>query len=110
MAKTRAGIMSASVDREHRESSAPISRQSRRSAIASSMTPPSDVSRPPSKAAVIYLGETAGNENVRRLLSIMAGGALRCGEWVGVSNQILRYVIVFQARQPQIEGVMNKMG
>ena len=39
----------------------------RRSAIANNMTPPSDVRRPPSNAAVICLRETAGNENGRRL-------------------------------------------
>jgi hypothetical protein len=32
------------------------------------------VSRPPSKAAVTFLAPTAGNENGRRLSSVMAGG------------------------------------
>ena len=48
---------------------------SRRSAWASNMTPPSEVIRPPSNAAVIFLRSTAGNENGSRLSSIMAGVA-----------------------------------
>ena len=44
----------------------------RRSACPSNTTPASDVMRPPSKAAVIFLRSTAGNENGRRLLSVMA--------------------------------------
>ena len=53
---------------------APISIPNRRSAIASSMTPPSEVSRPPSKAAVTAFRPTAGNENGGRLKSDMASG------------------------------------
>src|SRR3981081_194678 len=48
---------------------------SRRSAWASSMTPPSELIRPPSKAAVIFLRWTTGKQNGRRLSSIMAGVA-----------------------------------
>ncbi len=44
-------------------------------ACPSNITPESDVMRPPSKAAVIFLRPTAGNENGRRLSSIMAGVA-----------------------------------
>jgi hypothetical protein len=44
----------------------------RRSACPSNTTPASDVMRPPSKAAVIFLRSTAGNENGRRLSSVMA--------------------------------------
>jgi len=39
------------------------------------MTPPSELIRPPSKAAVIFLRRTAGKQNGRRLSSIMAGVA-----------------------------------
>ena len=46
----------------------------RRSAIASSITPPSEVSRPPSKAAVTAFRPTAGNENGSRLELVMASG------------------------------------
>src|SRR5205823_11984522 len=45
---------------------------SRRSAWASSMTPPSELIRPPSKAAVIFLRRTAGKQNGRRLSPVMA--------------------------------------
>src|SRR5215472_940323 len=48
---------------------------SRRSAWASRMTPPSELIRPPSKAAVIFLRRTAGKQNGRRLSSLMAGVA-----------------------------------
>src|SRR6266516_3125972 len=50
-----------------------------RSAMARSMTPPLDVSRPPSKAAVIFLRETAGNENGRIVSSVMASVATSIG-------------------------------
>src|SRR6266849_10449346 len=46
---------------------------SRRSAWASNMTPPSELIRPPSKAAVIFLRRTAGKQNGRRLSSVIAG-------------------------------------
>src|SRR5205807_6321559 len=39
------------------------------------MTPPSELIRPPSKAAVIFLRSTAGKQNGRRLSSVMAGVA-----------------------------------
>jgi hypothetical protein len=42
---------------------------------ASNMTPPSEVIRPPSNAAVTFLRSTAGNENGSRLSSIIAGVA-----------------------------------
>src|SRR5438093_1527725 len=48
---------------------------SRRSAWASNITPPSELIRPPSKAAVIFLRQTAGKQNGRRLSSVMAGVA-----------------------------------
>ena len=47
----------------------------RPSAIASSITPLSEVRRPPSKAPVTSLRETAGNENGRRLSSVMVSEA-----------------------------------
>jgi len=46
-----------------------------RSAIDSSITPPSEVIRPPSNAAVISLPWTAGNENSGIVSSIMAAVA-----------------------------------
>src|SRR5882762_3756269 len=39
------------------------------------MTPPSELIRPPSKAAVIFLRWTTGKQNGRRLSSVMAGVA-----------------------------------
>src|SRR5205823_13247897 len=39
------------------------------------MTPPSELIRPPSKAAVIFLRSTAGKQNGRRLSLVMAGMA-----------------------------------
>jgi len=47
----------------------------RRSAKANNITPPSELMRPPSKAAVIFLRSTDGSENGSRLSSIMAGVA-----------------------------------
>src|ERR1700720_3532574 len=47
----------------------------RRSAIARSITPPFEVRRPPSKAAVTFLASTAGNENGRIVSWVMAGVA-----------------------------------
>jgi hypothetical protein len=55
-------------------------------ARARSMTPPSDVRRPPSKAAVIFLRETAGNENGRIVSSVMASVASR-GPRAGLVQQ-----------------------
>jgi hypothetical protein len=47
----------------------------RRSAAASTITPPSDVMRPSSNAAVIFLPRMAGNENGSSISSVMAGVA-----------------------------------
>ena len=47
----------------------------RRSAIESSITPPSEDIRPPSKAAVTFLPWTAGNENSGIVSSVMAAVA-----------------------------------
>src|SRR5471030_2128278 len=55
----------------------------RRSAIARSITPPFEVRRPPSKAAVTFLVSTAGNEKSRIVSSVMAGVAF-AGEGDGV--------------------------
>ena len=44
--------------------------------IANSITPPSEVRRPPSRAAPTFLPRVAGNENGRRLSLVMASGAL----------------------------------
>jgi len=81
IAKMRARTMSASVcvmrsgsrrSGKHRANLSAI--PNRRSAIASSITPPSEVSRPPSKAAATGLRPTAGNENGSRLELVMASG------------------------------------
>jgi hypothetical protein len=60
----------------------------RRSANANSITPPSELMRPPSNAAVIFLRRTDGNENGSRLASIMAGVAASDWEEVGFDNRI----------------------
>ncbi len=57
---------------------------------ASSMTPPSELSRPPSKAVVTFLRSTAGNENGSRLSSIMAGVA-RCDPGKGLASATESY-------------------
>src|SRR6478735_7647638 len=60
----------------------------RRSAIARSITPPFEVSRPPSKAAVTFLAWTAGNENGRIVSSVMAGVAFAVeGDGVGFATE-----------------------
>jgi hypothetical protein len=60
----------------------------RRSAKARSMTPPSDVRRPPSNAAVIFLRPTAGNEKGRTVVSFMVSVAAMMG-WI---PKILRHL------------------
>src|SRR5580693_2035682 len=61
---------------------------SRRSAIARSITPPFEVRRPPSKAAVTFLARTAGNENGRIVSSVMAGVAFAVeGDGVGFATE-----------------------
>src|ERR1700674_4550735 len=68
---------------------------SRRSACPSNITPQPEVMRPPSKAAVIFLRPTAGNENGRRLSSIMAAVTSmrwlkdRCKQLIHTLNQHL---------------------
>src|ERR1700687_5748502 len=68
---------------------------SRRSACPSNITPEPDVMLPPSKAAVIFLRPTAGNENGRRISSIMADVASmrwlkdRCKQLIHTLNQHL---------------------
>src|SRR5271157_4099669 len=81
------------------------------SAIDSSMTPPSDVRRPPSKAAVTFLREMAGNENGRRLSSVMAGaaGAKRAEGWYKQLN-LTPYHGFTPRSSPSNRPVMNKMG
>src|SRR5580692_8801330 len=60
----------------------------RRSAIARSITPPFEVRRPPSKAAVTFLARTAGNENGRIVSSVMAGVAFAVeGDGVGFATE-----------------------
>ena len=54
----------------------------------SSMTPPSEVMRLPSKAAVIFLRWTDGSENGSRVSSVMAGVAASDSAAVGVDTQI----------------------
>ena len=83
----------------------------RRSAIANNITPPSDVRRPQSNAAVICLHETAGNENGRRLSLVMASVAGAMKRKMGLSNRILRSISALRhARPPQIAPLMNKTG
>src|SRR5271156_5161283 len=94
-----------------RERPSRLATPSRRSAIANSITPPSEVRRPPSKAAVTFLARMAGNENGRGFSLVMASGALAGGDQDRCSNQILRYISALHyARQPKIAPVMNKMG
>ena len=57
----------------------------RRSAAASSITPPSDVRRPPSNAALTFLRRTAGKSNGSRVSSDMAGVA-RAMAWTAWSR------------------------
>src|ERR1700676_1840529 len=60
----------------------------RRSAIARSITPPFEVRRPPSKAAVTFLASTAGNEKGRIVSSVMAGVAFAVeGDGVGFATE-----------------------
>ena len=84
----------------------------RRAAAARSITPPSDDSRPPSKAAVIFLPPTAGKVKGSIVTSVMAGVA--CGDGVagiGINNQILHDIIPLRyIRQPRKNSVVNKMG
>src|ERR1700692_5051193 len=61
----------------------------RRSAIARSITPPFEVRRPPSKAAVTFLARMAGNEKGRIVSSVMAGGGVAGGgDGGGFANEI----------------------
>jgi hypothetical protein len=71
----------------------------RRSASANSITPPSELMRPPSNAAVTFLRCTDGSANGSRLSSVMAGVAESdsAGDWrrhPNLSLQIrrLRYI------------------
>ena len=75
---------------------------SRRSAWARSMTPPSDDKRPPSKAAVIFLRQTAGNGNVGSCIVRHGGcGTVQSVAGVSLSNQILRcFKCLSYIRQP----------
>src|SRR5260370_4486199 len=60
----------------------------RSSAIARSITPPFEVRRPPSKAAVTFLASTAGNENGRIVSSVRAGVAFAVeGDGVGFATE-----------------------
>src|SRR5271163_2332815 len=60
----------------------------RRSAIARSITPPFEVRRPPSKAAMTFLARTAGNEKGRIVSSVMAGVAFAVeGDGVGFATE-----------------------
>src|SRR3954453_6421021 len=83
MANTRARTISATVcvtragSRGSGISPARVSvRPSRWSAAASKNTPPSELSRPPSKAAVTFLPPMAGKENPGSISSSMAGVAI----------------------------------
>ena len=54
---------------------------------ASNITPPSDVMRPPSNAAVTFLRCTDGSENGSRVSSIMAGVAASHPAKFGLDTQ-----------------------
>ena len=58
------------------------------STSASNITPPSEVMRPPSKAAVTFLRSTAGKLNGSRLSSSMAGVAASDSVEIGFDTQI----------------------
>src|SRR5512132_152783 len=65
-----------------------LAKPRRRSAIARSITPPSEVRRPPSKAAVTFLACTAGNEKGGIVSSVMAGVAFAVGgDGVGFATE-----------------------
>ena len=65
---------------------------------ASNITPPSEVMRPPSNAAVTFLRSTAGKLNGSRLSSSMAGVAVSDSVEIGFDTRIslqirrLRYI------------------
>src|SRR5271157_3261180 len=81
---------------------------SRRSAIANSITPPSEVRRPPSKAAATFLPQ---RERQKIIIGHGERGVGGVAIRIGVSNQILRYISALRyARQPKITPVTNKMG
>ncbi|MEO5756027.1 MAG: hypothetical protein ABIQ51_04135, partial [Mesorhizobium sp.] len=75
------------------------------------MTPPSEVIRPPSNAAVIFLRPTAGNENGSNVSSVMAGGSQNVGDRNGFSTKILRHINrLSYIRQPLRQVVVHKTG
>ena len=81
----RARIISASVwvmragsRRSGKQRASRSATPSRRSAMASSMTPPSEEMRPPSNAAVTFLPWTAGKEKAGNVSFVMAGVAGQC--------------------------------
>ena len=84
---------------------------SRRSAMASSITPPSEVSRPPSKSAVIFRPRTAGNANGGIVSWVMAGVASRLVRMIGLDTQTIRNTKdLGYARLPLVHRSMNKTG
>ena len=115
----RARIMSASVwvirvgsRRSGKQRASRSAMPSRRSAIASSITPPSEVRRPPSKAAVTFLRATAGNENGRRLSSVMAGvaGAVRREGWRSATKSYALSALYATLASLKSRALVNKRG
>ena len=85
---------------------------SRRAACAKSRTPPSDIRRPPSKAAVSLLPRTDENTNGSAVGSDIAGvGGLDEVAGLGGSTQSLRHISALRyARQFRNSALMNKKG
>ena len=73
------------------------------------MTPPSELIRPPSKAAVTFLRSTAGKENGRRLSSVMAGVARfdPVQGWLKQPNPTPEQMLMLLP-PPHFRSVMNK--
>jgi hypothetical protein len=67
----------------------------------SNITPACEMMRPPSKAAVIFLRPTAGNENGRRLSSIMA--AVASMRWLKI-HTLYQYLTLHPPAQNQALG------
>ena len=85
---------------------------SRRSAAARSITPPSELMRPPSKAAMTFLRDTAGKEKGSSVLCVMAGvAALKRAE--GLVSQLKFYAAsgtYATPASPEQLPIMNKTG
>ena len=81
---------------------------SRRSAMASNITPPSEVGRPPSKSAVIFRPRMARNANGDRIVG--HGGRGRCANAWSRHPSLRKIRDLDHARQPLVHRSMNKTG